>query len=256
MQAQREAEAEIITIDVLDETSLAAAGRLVWEYGGEHCFSASSSGLQYALVAYWRQAGLLAAVEPPQPAGPVDQMIVVSGSCAPATGRQIDHALSHGFAAVPADARLLCTAESAAAEQERVVTAALQLLEAGASPMVYTARGPDDPQIERFRAHLATTGLDRELANEHVGRALGRILARLQAATGLRRLLVAGGDTSGYCSHELGLYALTALTPIAPGSPLCLAYADAPQRDGLQIALKGGQVGNDDYFSLVRHGHA
>lgn len=256
LQTQRTAGAEIVAIDVLDDASLAAAGRLVWEQAGDRCFSASSSGLQYALVAYWRQAGLLAPAEPPPAAGEVDQMVVVSGSCAPATGRQIDHALAHGFGAVAADPCLLCDPALCKAEQERAITAALGLLEAGASPLVYTARGPDDPSIARFDEQLRITGLDRETANERVGRGLGRILARLQAATGLRRVLVAGGDTSGYCSQELGIYALTALTPIAPGSPLCLAHAEHPQLDQLQIALKGGQVGNDDYFLLVRRGCA
>lgn len=256
LQSERDRAAEIVTIDVLDEGSLSAAGELIWEQAGSRCFSASSSGLQYALVAYWQRAGLLIPAPAPRPAGSVERIVVVSGSCAPATGRQIDHALTQGFGGVAADPCLLCDTATAAAEEQRVIELALQLLGAGVSPIVYTARGPDDPSIERFRTHTEVAAVDRQHANEQIGRALGRILARVQTASGVRRLLVAGGDTSGYCSHELGLYALTALTPIAPGSPLCVAYAEHPDRDGLEIALKGGQVGNDDYFSLVRRGRA
>jgi uncharacterized protein YgbK (DUF1537 family) len=40
--------------------------------------------------------------------------------------------------------------------------------------------------------------------------------------------------------------------PETPGSPLCTAHCDEGGFDGLQIALKGGQVGGDDYFSRIR----
>ena len=52
----------------------------------------------------------------------------------------------------------------------------------------------------------------------------------------------------------LGIDALTAIAPVAPGSPLCRAHSTDPARDGLQIALKGGQVGGDDFFCAVRDG--
>jgi uncharacterized protein YgbK (DUF1537 family) len=49
----------VVLIDVLDDETLAEAGRLVWENRGTGLFTASSSGLQYALVAYWRACGAL-----------------------------------------------------------------------------------------------------------------------------------------------------------------------------------------------------
>ena len=50
--------------------------------------------------------------------------------------------------------------------------------------------------------------------------------------------------------------ALEVLAPIAPGSPLCRATAPGTRFDGLEIALKGGQVGRDDYFGGVMRGAA
>jgi uncharacterized protein YgbK (DUF1537 family) len=44
--------------------------------------------------------------------------------------------------------------------------------------------------------------------------------------------------------------------PIAPGSPLCRARARDDAFDGLEIALKGGQVGQPDYFASVQRGAA
>ena len=46
--------------------------------------------------------------------------------------------------------------------------------------------------------------------------------------------------------------ALTA--PLAPGAPLCRAHADDPALDGLELALKGGQVGRDDFFQAAKAG--
>jgi uncharacterized protein YgbK (DUF1537 family) len=54
----------------------------------------------------------------------------------------------------------------------------------------------------------------------------------------------------------LGIFALEMVTPIAPGSPLCRAFASDRAFDGLEIALKGGQVGKEDYFERVRRGSA
>ena len=53
--------------------------------------------------------------------------------------------------------------------------------------------------------------------------------------------------------QALGLQALVALAPTVPGAALCRAFGIGPH-DGLEIALKGGQLGNDVYFSAIRDG--
>jgi 3-oxoisoapionate kinase len=41
---------------------------------------------------------------------------------------------------------------------------------------------------------------------------------------------------------------------MAPGAPLCRAWSASPGRDGLQIVLKGGQIGAASFFGDVRAG--
>jgi uncharacterized protein YgbK (DUF1537 family) len=53
--------------------------------------------------------------------------------------------------------------------------------------------------------------------------------------------------------RQLGLQALVALAPTVPGAALCAAHGTGPH-DGLEIALKGGQMGSDDYFGWIRAG--
>jgi uncharacterized protein YgbK (DUF1537 family) len=83
---------------------------------------------------------------------------------------------------------------------------------------------------------------------------MGRIARELLTRTQLRRLVIAGGDTSSYAAQELGLYALEMKAELTPGAPLCRAHSDDPRLDGLEIALKGGQMGKVDYFGLARGG--
>jgi len=130
---------------------------------------------------------------------------------------------------------------------------ALVCLSAGKSVVVFTAAGPDDPSIRATRETLAAgSGGSSGNTAKTLGTALGRIARDLLARTGLRRVVVAGGDTSSYATQELGLYGLEMLAELTPGAPLCRGYSEDPKFDGLEIALKGGQMGKADYFGMAR----
>jgi uncharacterized protein YgbK (DUF1537 family) len=72
----------------------------------------------------------------------------------------------------------------------------------------------------------------------------------------IKRGAVSGGDTSGFAMRALGAYALEAIAPIAPGAPLCRVFSVDAETDGFQITLKGGQMGEVDFFGSVRAGCA
>jgi uncharacterized protein YgbK (DUF1537 family) len=93
-------------------------------------------------------------------------------------------------------------------------------------------------------------------ANERIGLALAEIMQRLLDRTSVRRIVVAGGDSSGAVASHLGIQAFTVAAGMAPGVPLCRAWSDNPRRDGLEIALKGGQLGAVSFYGDVRSGHA
>ena len=44
------------------------------------------------------------------------------------------------------------------------------------------------------------------------------------------------------------------LAPLAPGAPLCRAYAPGSPADRLEVNFKGGQVGAPDYFGAAARG--
>ena len=246
--------AEVVALDVLDAATLVEAGRLVWEHRGERLFAIGSQGLQQALVAHWRAAGLLAAPEAAFRALAAERIAGVSGSCSPVTAGQIAVAERAGFASIPLDATR--AVDEAAWERElgRAAERALAALGEGRDPLVFTARGPDDPAVAALRAAVATSGANAEAVNERIGAGLGRLLDRLLREAGLRRAVIAGGDSSGHATLRLGVYALTAIAPLAPGAPLCQAHSLDPALEGLELALKGGQVGAPDFFLAVKRG--
>jgi 3-oxoisoapionate kinase len=210
-------------------------------------FVAGSSGLEYALLAHWREAGLLGAKPDFPSPGEAERIAIVSGSVSPTTERQIRHAAQNGFEAIPVDALALAGSDLQGAA-DAAVAAGLKVLRDGKSPLIHTALGPSQD---------AGAALDRVTGARHrIGRALGGILRQLIQQENLPRVVIAGGDTSSHALKELDIEALTTQLPLpqTPGSPLCLAHGLSKTANGLQIALKGGQVGADDYFPMIRRG--
>jgi len=183
------------------------------------------------------------------PVAPVKQLVVVSGSASPMTAAQIQWASEHGFDCIRAPTEALCRPQPGESTAKNLYERALAALSAGKSVVVYTAAGPDDPSIRATRETLAAgSGNSAKL----LGSALGRLARDLLVRTGLKRVVVAGGDTSSYATQELGLYGLEMLAELTPGAPLCRGYSEDPRFDGLEIALKGGQMGKADYFGMAR----
>jgi uncharacterized protein YgbK (DUF1537 family) len=249
--------ADVVIFDVLDEAGLAGVGRLVWSNRGPGpgaMFAVGSSGLGYALTAHWRAAGLLPEPEPFRPPGPAERLVVVSGSCSTTTSEQVEWALAHGFAGVEVDPVRLTDPVPAPAERAAVVGRALEALAGAPGVVLQTALGPDDVRIEAtLRQGSARGGAPHE-TRQRLAEQLGAILCDLLEASGVRRVVVAGGDTAGWVVRRLGLEALEMAFPMAPGAPLCRASARRPALDGLEIVLKGGQMGRVDLFGSVLRG--
>lgn len=247
---------EIVLFDVLDDARLIEAGRLIWTRRmREMPFVVGSSGVEYALTAHWHREGehLESDVARPMPEA-VSQIIAISGSCSPVTKAQIEWAAQRGFTLIRVNSVKLADAEFAPEEIERCVEQGLKVLSLGQSVIVHTALGPDDERIGPTAECLQTQGVDARHACEVLGARSGIILRRLLERTNLRRIAVAGGDTAGHTIRQLGIEALEWLAPVAPGSPLCRSSSPDATTDNIEIALKGGQGGRENYFELVRKG--
>ena len=243
---------EVISLDAMTDAELTQVGGLIWENRGEQLFAVGSQGIEYALVGHWRAESLIPSEDRTTGVGPADRMLAVSGSVSAVTKEQIDWAGTHGFAPIALDAASVVMGSEAAEDQ--AVRSAHVALSKGLDPLIYSARGPDDPAITATHEARERAGVSKEVANARIGAALGRCLSRLIRETGIRRAVISGGDTSGHASRELGLYAFTALAPTIPAAALLAAHTEDPALAGLQLALKGGQMGSADYFGWIKRG--
>lgn len=245
----------IWTVDMMTSDDEARVGQLLWTGRSAQRFVVGSQGVEYALVAHWRASGRPSGAGGAARLDPADRMAVVSGSVSAISAAQIQWAAAHGFRTIRLDATDVVSGGTAA---QAATEKALEALSQGASPLVYSALGPDDPSVLAVRQ---AAGGDMDLANARIGAALGQVLAAVVRHGAVRRVAVSGGDTSGHVCAALGIMALRAVAPTIPGAAICRAVADgamggamAGAMDGLEIALKGGQMGTPDYFGWVRDG--
>lgn len=244
----------IVTMDGIDAATEAAAGQLIWENRTLNPFVVGSQGIEFALVEHWVKSGQIKKSAAPKGIGRRPKMMSVSGSVSPSTALQIEQAKQDGFVCITFDAASVTGSEDdLRAEIDRVVAVSLRALEDGQDPLVYSAKGPDDPAVGRFRKAVADSRISQDDANRAVGEALGRVLVRVLEVSDVRRAVVSGGDTSGFVTQQLGIYALSALAPTIPGASIFRAHSDG-EMDGLELALKGGQMGSPDYFAWIRDG--
>jgi uncharacterized protein YgbK (DUF1537 family) len=246
---------EIIIFDTLEEKHLLTIGRLIHQkIGPQPIFAIGSSGFEYAMSYYWQSAGIVTKPDPIPPAGPVDRLIVVSGSAAAKTAEQIGYALDHGFEGIRLNTDLLVDPETGQDERNRVIQLSLKSLGEGKSILLFSTIGPDDPFIQKTRDKMKFLGIDVNEVGKHLGKQQGLILRELVETAGVKRVCVAGGDTCSYVLRQMDIHSLELLMPITPAAPLCRAFSDNPTFEGLQVASKGGQIGAPEYFIQVLQG--
>jgi len=214
-------------VDALTDQHLFAIG----EACSEMQLLTGGSGLALGLPENFRRVKLLktaAASELPRVGG---HAVVLSGSCSAATQRQVA-ALQRQCESFALDAMAL-------ARDPGVVAKALTWAQPrlGQKPLlIYSTAAPK--QIEEVQAALG-----RERAGAMVEQALGEIAKDL-VARGARRLVVAGGETSGAVVTALGITGLRVGAEIDPGVPWTASLDEKP----IALALKSGNFGGDDFF--------
>ena len=191
------------------------------------------SGLAIGLPQNWDLIAADAATHLPAVDG---AEAIVCGSCSQATQRQVRRFIDDGGAALAIDPVRIGAGEDA-------VTSALawaQLQLPHGPVLVYSSASADT-----VAAIQAALGIAR--AGALVEQALAAI-ARGLVERGVRRLVVAGGETSGACVQALGVEQMQIGAQIDTGVPWCHTTCEAAP-DGLQLALKSGNFGGDEFFA-------
>lgn len=212
----------LIVVDALRDEDLmaigAAAADLPLVTGG--------SGVALGLPANFIARGELSGADVPW-RGESGLCVALSGSCSAATRAQVARHREHS-PALPIDAAEVIEGRQGADD------VADWLLESSGVPLAYSSADPSEVTAvqRRFGRERAATALEGFFAD----------VARRVVAQGVRKILTAGGETSGAVVEGLALDRFEIGPEIDPGVP-CLRAGEH-----LVVALKSGNFGAPDFF--------
>ena len=237
---------DAVVFDVGHDGHLATVGRILWERARRAPLTAvGPSSVIQALAAHWQQTGAKPQDVAPDKVGPAaGPVFVLAGSLSPVTARQIRAASS--FERVPVDAARLVRRDPEYVRD--LLVRVTDLLAKGHNVLAHTA-----PLETGDDAASGATPRSGTPASE-LAKACGDFVARLLDSVHLRRVGIAGGDTSSYVLKALDVWGLSYVGALSPGVAVCRAHAHVPRLDGLELMLKGGQMGPPDLFERLLRG--
>lgn len=199
--------ARMLLVDAICESDLAHIAEAVVDTP----LLSGGSGIAAHLPAFWSTRAPIAAPAPIEPSG----VAMIAGSCSTATIEQVRRYEGAFGPAVRFDAP-----ESAPEQLDRTGRV---LISSSAPP-------------ER-RLPLASAGA--------IERALARVAVDMVEQHGVRRLIVAGGETAGAVVDALGIKAVEVVRVLSPGVPALRSLGAHP----IAMVLKSGNFGGPEFFS-------
>ncbi len=220
----------LVLVDALDETHL----KQIAAASADDVLVTGGSGLARFLPPVYRAGGLLdgESVAPKLPDVP-GRAAILAGSCSSATRGQV----AEGCRRYPSRdidvAPLVQDPEAAFRE----AMAWVDRQPAGQPLLIYSTAEP--AQVAAVQERFG-----RDLVAAEIERLMARIARALVESHGVRRLIVAGGETASAVAEGLGIEALRIGPEIAPGVPWTETLGPRP----LALAFKSGNFGNADFF--------
>jgi 3-dehydrotetronate 4-kinase len=215
----------LVVVDAVRDEDLltlgAAAAGLPLVTGG--------SGAAMGLPANFAAGGLTRGNRPTW-RGASGPALALAGSVSLATRRQVEH---HRTAGEPL---WELNADDVVARRVGAETLVAWLLDQKGTPLIYSSTDPQTVAVaqERYGKEVVSAAIEGLFAET----------AALAVARGVRRLVSAGGETSGAIVTRLGVAALEIGPEIDPGVP-----AMKTSKPEIALALKSGNFGADDFFA-------
>jgi uncharacterized protein YgbK (DUF1537 family) len=152
--------------------------------------------------------------------------LLVSGSCSEQTGRQVRAGLNSGRPAIALDANALLKGEQ--------------------SPDIIwnKVKETEDPVLVYSNGALNKEDRGGEDASTIIEKSLA-VVSRLAWDNGFRRIISAGGETSGAVTSALGLGLFYIGKSVAPGVPVMIPVEEPEAR----LVLKSGNFGDENFFA-------
>jgi uncharacterized protein YgbK (DUF1537 family) len=215
----------LVIVDAIRDADLVAIGEAVADAPLLTGGSGIALGLPRNFIASGRatgRGGHVRGVEGPE--------AILAGSCSQATRGQVEHH-RQGHPVLALDVEAILAGRTTAED----VVAFIRRHE-GEAPLVYSSAGPEEVAV-----------LQKTHGRERVAHALEGLFAetaRRLVEQGVRRLVVAGGETSGAVVSALDLGALAIGPEIDPGVPVLVSSGEP----AIGLALKSGNFGAPNFF--------
>lgn len=170
------------------------------------------------------------------------KLLILAGSCSAATRRQIEAWKQAGGSCLRIDPRQLLEDFSVLEQAKR------RIREMEGELLVYSAPAAGgEAGGEGREKRTAGQAENREAGQEGLSAVLDRAfsgLALYGRSCGCKRLVVAGGETSGAVTRALGYQAFYVRDSIAPGVPVLVPAEDR----SMALVLKSGNFGGERFF--------
>jgi uncharacterized protein YgbK (DUF1537 family) len=232
---------QYVILDVPDQDALHTIARAV----ANERVLCGSSALAEALPDVWGPTHAVSSltVLPPDGKG----ILCIAGSLTPQTVAQIEHLRSRGQLAVEVDTQHLFEPHQRQVEIGRVANLLVEPIMQGEAALVHS---PNDAKtVVATRAAGMRAGKSPHEVARLVTDTLAEIVVQVIKLTNTRRLVVAGGETSGAVCRRLGVTGLRIWKEIQPGLPSCLTLTNPP----LLLVLKSGSFGTADFLEQAQN---
>ena len=230
-QELRDKGVRLAIVDALSDADL----EIIGEASADLSLITGGSGIAIGLADNYRRAGILgsggAADSLPEIGG---LSAIIAGSCSSATREQVANA-SQLYPSLCLDPMVL--ADDACSVQTALDWAREHLTQGPV--LIFTSADPDQVRFAQDKFGV-----------EQIGTLVEDCLAQIAAGlveAGVRRLVVAGGETSGAVVKALQIEGLRIGPEIAPGVPWTVSLGAAP----IAVALKSGNFGDPNFFATA-----
>jgi len=217
-----------VLFDVKNNQNLKTIGMFLLEQRDVPVIAVGSSSVAEAYLSrYQTQSKAMATRAATKPEKPV---CVIAGSRSQMTASQVAHSIDYQrIDILPEEIE-----QGGENYLQNIAETALQSIHAG-------------------RNLLAVVGssMNHNLARAEVATFTAQLATEIAFSGEIGRLCIAGGDTSSLALQQLEVDSLSYLADIEPGLCLCRLHSPETAIDGLEIVLKGGQMGSPQLFNKL-----
>ncbi len=219
---------QLAIVDALRDQHLEWIGTAL----ADHPLVTGGSGVALGLPENFRRQGLLQPTEAADALPGIDgAAAVLAGSCSPATLGQVED-MQGRCPAFKVDPLAIAAGDDVAGQALAAASAHLET-----APMLVYASAPPD-EVKAVQARIGRDGAGKLVEQTMAAIAVGLV------EHGVRKLVVAGGETAGAVVNALDITGLRIGPQIDPGVPWTQSI-DEPR---LALALKSGNFGTRDFF--------